>query len=648
MAKLFLSYSRSDAARAERFTKWLEGAGHDVWRDEDDIGGGASFSSEIERALKDCDAVLVLWSAKSVQSAWVRDEASYGRDKGKLIPLSLDGSEAPLGFRQFQSIDLSKWKGRGALPHATHIAESIERVIGSPTRLASSLPSADKTPSKLVLGASPLQLCLLIAFLVGGVVAAGLFIWGRHSSDGRIMIAVEAAANLPDRSTAVDYANVTTADLAAFLPIHTDRILVVSPGDPRSSRSDYRMEIASSRQGPSTDATLTLSDATTGDVFWSKSWNVPNATPGELRQPISLAASHAMLCLLDTITGAQRLRQPALGMYISGCAGFDDPTRSGADNQGFFEHAVQLAPNFGPGWAYLAVVRAADARNSEGKIDPASAAKARQAIAMARKLDPSNAKVFLAEAFLTDDPLRGLALFEKATALDPNDALIQASLSFELRSVGRLTDAVRAGQRAVELDPYSPWGVITYIFTLRVAGQVKEMEKENDKARKMWGETQTADANDFIYSLQYGDPRRAESLLPSLDLDEFDAEAARRTIAARLNPTQANVDAALKLYREQMQRMPSRGGAYLLRLGIFGRTDDALALLTDKSFQKGFVGWEILFTPALAHVRNDPRFMRVAADLGLLNYWRRSGHWPDFCSDPRLPYDCKAEAAKYV
>ncbi|HSQ98693.1 MAG TPA: toll/interleukin-1 receptor domain-containing protein, partial [Sphingomicrobium sp.] len=110
MAKLFLSYSRKDRARARRLTEWLERQGHDVWRDEDDIGGGASFSSEIENALKDCEAVLVLWSVESVRSSWVRDEAGYGRDAGKLIPLLLDGTEPPLGFRQFQSIDLSRWK----------------------------------------------------------------------------------------------------------------------------------------------------------------------------------------------------------------------------------------------------------------------------------------------------------------------------------------------------------------------------------------------------------------------------------------------------------------------------------------------------------------------------------------------------------
>jgi hypothetical protein len=43
----------------------------------------------------------------------------------------------------------------------------------------------------------------------------------------------------------------------------------------------------------------------------------------------------------------------------------------------------------------------------------------------------------------------------------------------------------------------------------------------------------------------------------------------------------------------------------------------------------------------------DPRFMDVAFRSGMLTYWRKSGQWPDFCDDPKLPYDCRREAAKY-
>jgi hypothetical protein len=39
--------------------------------------------------------------------------------------------------------------------------------------------------------------------------------------------------------------------------------------------------------------------------------------------------------------------------------------------------------------------------------------------------------------------------------------------------------------------------------------------------------------------------------------------------------------------------------------------------------------------------------MAGAARMGLLHYWKVSGKWPDFCFDPKLPYDCRKEAAKY-
>ena len=53
-----------------------------------------------------------------------------------------------------------------------------------------------------------------------------------------------------------------------------------------------------------------------------------------------------------------------------------------------------------------------------------------------------------------------------------------------------------------------------------------------------------------------------------------------------------------------------------------------------------------LFAPAAAPMRRDPRFLPLMKKLGLLDYWRSSGHWPDFCAEPGLPYDCKAEAAR--
>jgi hypothetical protein len=45
-------------------------------------------------------------------------------------------------------------------------------------------------------------------------------------------------------------------------------------------------------------------------------------------------------------------------------------------------------------------------------------------------------------------------------------------------------------------------------------------------------------------------------------------------------------------------------------------------------------------------LRRDPRFMQLAVRYRLVDYWRSSGKWPDFCSDPGLPYNCRTEASR--
>ncbi|MEO6207395.1 MAG: toll/interleukin-1 receptor domain-containing protein, partial [Candidatus Limnocylindrales bacterium] len=322
MAKLFLSYSRKDAQKAQRFTEWLETEGHDVWRDEDDIGGGASFSSEIENALNDCSAVLALWSADSVKSSWVRDEAGYGRDLGKLIPFSLDGTEPPLGFRQFQSIDLSKWKGRGEPPRADRIRGAIERICGNAASAAAAMRVASPPPRPLQRLSRTTLIAILLALMAAGVL--GTFLWQRWSSDREIAIAVQASPASSDRVMAADYANVAAADMAAFLPRRFDRATVIGPADASGGTSGYRMEISTDPHGASVNAGLTLSDKKGHTTLWSKNWTVPTASAADLKAEVSAYASKAALCLTDAKGGGTRLSQPALGLYISGCTDIGD------------------------------------------------------------------------------------------------------------------------------------------------------------------------------------------------------------------------------------------------------------------------------------------------------------------------------------
>jgi hypothetical protein len=82
-------------------------------------------------------------------------------------------------------------------------------------------------------------------------------------------------------------------------------------------------------------------------------------------------------------------------------------------------------------------------------------------------------------------------------------------------------------------------------------------------------------------------------------------------------------------------------------LGAFGREEELFSILLEWQHPDEVNSViEVLFRPALKNFRRDPRMIVVAKRIGLLDHWRQSGKWPDFCREPDMPYDCKTEAAK--
>ena len=130
MARIFLSYAREDVDSAKQLAESVGRAGHEVWWDRH-IQGGSRFTMEIDRALKDAEVVIVLWTDASVESAWVQDEAAEGRDSDRLVPVSLNGCRPPLGFRQFHTIELKDWKGEGEPLQMDELLGAIGKTAGT-------------------------------------------------------------------------------------------------------------------------------------------------------------------------------------------------------------------------------------------------------------------------------------------------------------------------------------------------------------------------------------------------------------------------------------------------------------------------------------------------------------------------------------
>lgn len=162
---LFLSYSRGDLARARPVIDLLEGAGFDVWWDGR-LEGGENYLQTTEAALEGAAAVVVLWSATSVASHWVRDEAQRGRERGCLVPLTIDGTMAPLGFRQFQLLDVSGWDGSAASPEAARILVAVRARLGEAAPAPAALVMTPAAPA-------PGKALSRRGVMIGGVGAVG-------------------------------------------------------------------------------------------------------------------------------------------------------------------------------------------------------------------------------------------------------------------------------------------------------------------------------------------------------------------------------------------------------------------------------------------------------------------------------------------
>jgi adenylate cyclase len=104
---VFISYARADQALARRVAKGLQAAGLDVWRDAD-LPAHRAYSEVIERNLETAKAVVVLWSKTAAESQWVRAEADFARNAGKLVQAQVDGTLPFNARRGASSIDLRK------------------------------------------------------------------------------------------------------------------------------------------------------------------------------------------------------------------------------------------------------------------------------------------------------------------------------------------------------------------------------------------------------------------------------------------------------------------------------------------------------------------------------------------------------------
>jgi len=623
-ATLFLSYARADESSARRLANVLEQAGYTVWWDAL-IEGGAAFGRSIAKALESADAVLVLWSRTSVDSDWVKDEAAQGRERHRLIPLSLDGTKPPLGFRQYQVIDLSHWHGRRAAPQIVAVERAVESALGHAT--------STTTPSQ----AGVSRRALLTGGGVAAIAVAGggaWFAWDRGLFERQpLSIAVLPFRNLSGDRAQDYFADGLTEEVrTALTRIAALQVLAGTSSEKAQGQADTPKAIAASlgvgflltgsvqRSGDVARISTDLIDGRTGFSRWSQSVDRKLTDIFAVQSDIARMVATAMSVQVATTEPAPggTKNVEAYENYLQGKALFNLAKDESTDRASLshMDLAVAEDPNFALAHAArsrtLSVIAGEHATADQLKSLYAEAiAAARRAVELA----PNLAEGHLALGYVLFagklDIKGAWPSYQRAYQLGYGNADIALLYALYCSRAGRPVLAKEAIDRAVLLDPLNPrafraQGSVAYAAR-RYADALPPLKHALELNPKM------TFAHSLVGNSLLGLGRTADAL------KEFEAETGpnfRLTGIAIAQHRLGNHAAAEKAFADLQSEV---GDAALYQqaevLAQWGRLDDSLQKLV-RAREVGDSGLTYAATDVMLDpLRRDPRFTRFVNEL---------------------------------
>jgi tetratricopeptide (TPR) repeat protein len=641
MASVFLSYSREDLERIRPLAAALERAGHSVWWDHH-IAGGEEFAGAIEEALESAQVVVVAWSATSVKSAWVRDEAGAGRDNGRLVPVTLDGCAPPLGFRQFHTIDLSSWTGRGGSRALQPITQAIDKVA---RRGRSEAPAREVKPAPRLLHAvsrrsAGIAAVLLLILLASGAIYSRVTAGGISPKVGLAEFAL-VSADLPKELPSL----INHEVLAAFGAENAVAVVSTSPGSSKSA--PFIMDGSISRLGPVVRYTMNLKNRRSGVVLWSKSYERDAADLFAPRQA-AVQASQIIRCGLWGAAAYNRpMSDQALSLYLKWC---DEHWSGSGDDVAELDAARAVTaevPDFSFGWSARALAAVPLAQEAMSADARQLATEAEEAARRSIKLDDQNPEGYMALAGLL--PLDRYAererLLKKAISVRRLECGCERlSYGDFLASVGRMEEAAEQYERGRAKMPLAPFSNVRLAHALYTIGRHEEADQILSETSELWpdaGDVQLLRVKSAFWTKRYDDALAALRS-PELHLARQQRDALIAAFEALKDRTDGRRQQALELLGHCASD-PKRSDRLIVGAIAALRDEDAALRAAQRLIaNRGHRQADVLFEPNLAAARQLPSYALLVNRLGLPGYWRASRQSPDICRDQARPSFCGA------
>lgn len=472
MTDIFISYNREDQARAQLFADGFTVQGFKVWWDSA-LKSGEAYDEVTENALRAAKAVVVLWSKRSVQSRWVRAEATLADRNKTLAPAMIEPCERPIMFELTQTADLTHWQGdqndrvwQAFLADVRGFVSTQPPARKAPQPAASAQQSAIPMPAPQGRGSRP-SLAIMPFTNRSGERADDVF------ADGMVEDLISALSL--SRTARIIAAGATRA----FRNNATDLRLIG-----RELGARYILEGNVRRAGANLRVTAQLVEAETGAILWTEKFDRPLAELAMLQEDLIGQVASQIGVQVQRLEMERVLKKPdnltaweAVIRSFSAYGRLGPQTLPVAIAEG--RRAVELAPDYGVAHGVLALALGS-AYLWTFRQDQGMRREAIQHAERALELGPGDPNVLWTAAWaltVTERIPEGLAGAERSVAANPNNTNARNAYAQALIASGRPDEAIA---QLDEADRIAPRGFSYYIALAnrasahRMAGRLDE------------------------------------------------------------------------------------------------------------------------------------------------------------------------------
>jgi TolB-like protein len=665
MPDIFLSYSRDDQLVARRFAEGFEREGFSVWWDQT-LHSGENYDQVTEAALREAKAVVVLWSTKSVDSRWVRAEATNADRAGTLVPAMIEACRRPIMFELKQTADLAHWKGESGDPAWRAFLSDVRRFIGKGQSVeAMPAPQAHDIAKRAPRIAKPLWLAAVL--VLGACGLWSLLGMDEKPASGVPVATAPEAARTPVTLAVLPFVNLSSdPEQEYFSDGLTEEILNqlaqvkamrvtgrTSSFAFKGKNEDLRsiagqlgvanlLEGSVRRDGGSLRITAQLINGKDGAHLWSQTYDRELSKVFAVQEDIAKDVAQALSITLDVgdmsrsqggTTNVEAYDRFLRGRQLAR----KDSADTSAEAVRLFREAVTLDPAFSRAWVDLNA-----ALFNRGIFVPREAASLQRevndSLARVRMLAPQawwthllNSRVLLEQHKWSEADAEIRAALAASPGGEPPLELALGYLDV-MWSIGRVREGLELGERAMARNPLD-LSLARYVQAmLDCAGRPGDAQAEYERTKARVGSSGATEYWTLARLLLREDASLEAIRAQLLAVGEKGSKPVG--LSAQLSERLPDRGRALAAVRKAFEDPSTQGIVAFWAIGMyadrFGDKDLALAAMRKWVVDvKGFVN--IIWWPYTRGLRSDPRFKQIVRETGLVEFWRSSNQWGDYC-----------------